>query len=98
MGVELAEIELSPRRMEGEVIVLENGEPLGVSYQVDCDDGAVTLRASVRLKRRGGAREPRQAARSRRSFAHLEERPQGDVNSKALAVASALSFKFQRVA
>jgi hypothetical protein len=53
VGVELAEVELSPVRVEGEVVVIENGEPMAVSYQVDCDGGATTLRATVRLKRRG---------------------------------------------
>jgi hypothetical protein len=54
IGVERAVIDLAPLRIEGEIVVVENGEPLAVSYEVECDDAATTRRASVRVKRGRG--------------------------------------------
>jgi hypothetical protein len=56
-GLEVAEIDGPPLRLEGDVVLVEDGEPLAVAYRVECDDEAKTRRAVVRAKRRGMLQE-----------------------------------------
>jgi hypothetical protein len=53
VGVEYAEVGLNPLRLQGEVVVVEDGTPFAVSYRVDCDDEGRTARAQVGVKRSG---------------------------------------------
>jgi hypothetical protein len=62
-GMEYAEIEFDPVRIEGEVILIEGDAPFAVSYQVKCDDMGMTSRALVRLKH-AGTRSDRILART----------------------------------
>ena len=57
IGVEYAEIEEEPLRIEGDVVLVENGDRCAVTYRVKCDDPARTSRASIRLKREGTLQE-----------------------------------------
>ena len=52
-GVEYAELEWDPLRIEGEVVFAEDRRPCAVSYRVDCDDRGMTSRAYVRVRRDG---------------------------------------------
>lgn len=56
VGVEYAELEGDPLRLQGEVVVVEEGRPFAVSYRVECDDAGLTARARVQVKR-GGVRD-----------------------------------------
>jgi hypothetical protein len=56
VGVEYAELEGDPLRLQGEVVVVEDGTPFAVSYRVDCDDAGLTARAHLQVKR-GGVRD-----------------------------------------
>jgi hypothetical protein len=62
-GLEYATIDGPPLRIEGEVVLLDDGAPCAVSYRVDCDPSGASSRATVRLKQRGTVRE-RTLARS----------------------------------
>jgi hypothetical protein len=42
VGLEYAEIEPEPLRLEGDVVLIENGVKCAVSYVVECDDTATT--------------------------------------------------------
>lgn len=53
VGVEYAELGWDPVRLQGEVVLLEDGTPFAVSYLVECDDAGLTARARVQVKRRG---------------------------------------------
>jgi len=53
VGVEYAELERDPVRIQGEVVLVEDGTPFAVSYRVDCDDAGLTARAHVQVKRSG---------------------------------------------
>jgi hypothetical protein len=53
VGLEYAEIEWAPLRIQGEVIVMEAGTPCAISYRIECDDGRATARAWVRLRCEG---------------------------------------------
>jgi hypothetical protein len=57
VGLEYAEIELDPLRLEGDVILVENGEPYAVSYGIACDDAGMTLNAFIHMTHAGGQRE-----------------------------------------
>src|ERR1700759_5653535 len=54
VGVEYAEVESDPLRLEGEVILADGDGPCVVSYRVDCNGAGQTTRALVRVKRPGG--------------------------------------------
>jgi hypothetical protein len=56
-GLEYAELESGPLRLEGDVLLLENGEPSAVGYRVECDGESKTVRAGIRLKHQGARRE-----------------------------------------
>jgi len=56
VGAEYAELAGEPLRIEGEVVLVEDGTPFAVSYLVECDDAGLTARAHLQLKR-GGARD-----------------------------------------
>jgi hypothetical protein len=53
VGGEYAELEWDPIRLEGEVVLVEDGAPFAVSYRVECDDAGLTARAQVQVKRSG---------------------------------------------
>jgi hypothetical protein len=53
VGVEYADLESDPVRLQGEVVVVEDGTPFAVSYRVECDDAGLTTRAHVQVKRSG---------------------------------------------
>lgn len=57
VGLEYAEIELNPMRLQGEIVVVEDGIPFAVSYRVECDSPGTTVRTLVRCKRRKGHTE-----------------------------------------
>jgi len=52
-GVEYAEVESAPLRLEGQLVFSSLGDPCAVSYRVDCDDAGITTRAVVCLRRAG---------------------------------------------
>jgi hypothetical protein len=52
-GVEYADLTVSPLRIEGEIVLFDEGTPSAVSYLIDCDEAGVTSRAVVRLKHQG---------------------------------------------
>src|SRR5262249_42290695 len=56
VGLELATFASGPLQLEGDVIVVENGEPFAVAYRVRCDDQERTASASLRVKQ-GGVRQ-----------------------------------------
>jgi len=56
LGLELAEFHLGRLTFEGEVIVIEGGMPLGVSYRVECDNRCTTRSVFIRLRHRGAER------------------------------------------
>jgi hypothetical protein len=56
VGVEYAELGWDPVRVQGEVVLVEDGAPFAVSYRVECDDAGLTARAHLQVKR-GGARD-----------------------------------------
>lgn len=56
-GMEYAEVELDPVRIEGEVVLLDEGTPCALSYAVECDDSGATSRAVIRFRRRGARTE-----------------------------------------
>src|SRR5580765_4689366 len=56
VGIEYAELDWDPVRLQGEVVLVEDGTPFAVSYRVECDDAGLTARAHVQVKR-GGARD-----------------------------------------
>jgi hypothetical protein len=53
VGVEYAEVEWNPVRLQGEVVLVEDGTPFAISYLVECDDAGLTARAHVQVKRGG---------------------------------------------
>jgi hypothetical protein len=53
VGVEYAELDWDPVRLQGEVVLVEDGTPFAVSYRVECDDAGLTTRAHVHVKRSG---------------------------------------------
>jgi hypothetical protein len=56
VGVEYAELAGDPLRLQGEVVLVEDGTAFAVSYRIDCDDAGLTARAHLRVKR-GGVRD-----------------------------------------
>ena len=56
VGVEYADLDWDPVRLQGEVVLIEDGTPFAVSYRVECDDAGLTSRAHVQVKR-GGIRD-----------------------------------------
>jgi hypothetical protein len=46
-GVEYAEIDLGPLRLEGRVVLVEDGAAAAISYDVACDDAGWRLRLEV---------------------------------------------------
>jgi hypothetical protein len=56
-GLEYAEVRLEPLRLEGQLVLIEDGKPCAVSYRVDCDDAANTVQAVVHMKLGGVLRE-----------------------------------------
>jgi hypothetical protein len=52
-GVEYAEVETHPLRLEGEIVLVEGGTPCAVSYRVDTGEFGITSRAVVRMRRAG---------------------------------------------
>jgi hypothetical protein len=56
VGVEYAELEWDPIRLQGEVVLVEDETPIAISYIVECDATGVTARAQVQVKR-GGVRD-----------------------------------------
>jgi hypothetical protein len=63
-GLEYAEIDLDPLRISGEVVLVEDGLPFALSYDVDCDGEGRVRCAALRLRHRG-ARVERVLLRSR---------------------------------
>jgi len=61
VGVEYAELDWAPVRLQGEVVLVEDGTPFAVSYRVECDDAGLTVRAHVAVKRSGASRRRRPA-------------------------------------
>lgn len=57
VGVEYAELDWAPVRLQGEVVLVEDGTPFAVSYRVECDDAGLTARAHVAVKRSGARDE-----------------------------------------
>jgi hypothetical protein len=57
VGVEYAELEWDPVRIQGEVVLVEDGTPFAVSYRVECDGAGLTTRAQVQVKRSGARTE-----------------------------------------
>jgi len=57
IGVEYAELDWDPVRLQGEVVLVEDGMPFAVSYRVECDDAGLTARAHVSVKRSGARGE-----------------------------------------
>ena len=53
VGVEYAELESDPIRLQGEVVLVEDGTAFAVSYGVECDDAGLTTRADLQVKRNG---------------------------------------------
>jgi hypothetical protein len=53
IGVEYAEIEVGPVRLDGEIVLADEGAPCAVTYCVQCDDSVITATAIVRLRRAG---------------------------------------------
>jgi hypothetical protein len=53
VGAEYAEVEWDPVRLEGEVVLAQEGTPFAVSYRVECDAAGLTARAHVQVKRSG---------------------------------------------
>jgi len=53
VGVEYAELEWDPLRLQGEVVLVEDGTPFAVSYRVECDDAGLTSLAHLQVKRSG---------------------------------------------
>src|SRR5262249_15860727 len=53
IGVEYAELESDPVRLQGQVVVVEDGMPFAVSYVVECDGAGATARALVQVQRSG---------------------------------------------
>jgi hypothetical protein len=52
-GLEYAEFENDPLRLAGQVILVEDGVPLAISYRVECDGEGRTARAAVTMRRQG---------------------------------------------
>jgi hypothetical protein len=52
-GVEYAEVDTDPLRLDGEVVFAEAGAASVVTYRVECDDSGRTTSAVVRLRRAG---------------------------------------------
>jgi hypothetical protein len=50
VGVEYAEIALDPLRLEGEVVLVEEGKACAISYRVECDEEGRTAKAQVNLR------------------------------------------------
>jgi len=46
-------LEWDPVRLQGEVVLVEDGTPFALSYRVECDDAGLTGRAKVQVKRSG---------------------------------------------
>jgi hypothetical protein len=57
VGVEYAELGWDPLRLQGEVVLVEDGAPFAVSYRVECDGAGLTARAHVQVKRSGAQDE-----------------------------------------
>ena len=57
VGVEYAELEWDPLRIQGEVVLVEDGAPFAVSYRLECDQAGLTARAHVQVKRSGARNE-----------------------------------------
>ncbi len=53
VGLEYAEVELDPLRIEGELVLLDGGAPCALSYAVECDGTGVTSRVVLRFRRQG---------------------------------------------
>jgi hypothetical protein len=58
-GLEYAEIALDPFRVEGRLVLVDQGEPCTVTYSVSCDSEGMTVQSIIALKRQGVARECR---------------------------------------
>ena len=52
-GLEYAEVESAPSRLQGELVYLDEEGPCAVSYRVDCDDAGITTRVTVSSRRCG---------------------------------------------
>ena len=57
VGAEYAEIDWEPLRIDGDVVLVEDGGRCAASYRVECDAAGATLRASVHAKLGGARRE-----------------------------------------
>lgn len=57
LGIEYAELEWDPMQLRGDVVVVEDGTPFAVSYEVECDHAGFTAQAHVRVRRGGGLDE-----------------------------------------
>jgi hypothetical protein len=57
VGVEYAELEWDPVRIQGEVVLVEDETPFAVSYRIECDGAGLTACAHVQVKRNGARDE-----------------------------------------
>jgi hypothetical protein len=53
VGVEYAEVDLAPLRLEGRVVLIDAGAPTLIDYLVECDDDGATRSSAVRLRQKG---------------------------------------------